>query len=97
MDINFSSLQELYERIKPALYTKQMEMKRAGYDYIRYEDIWNYLKECKWKYANNLSLADMVNDVLNSDNSYIDDYLKSKLNLQDRTLYFQENEEEKHE
>ena len=30
MDIKFNSLQELYERVKPALTTKREEMKRLG-------------------------------------------------------------------
>ncbi len=88
MDITFNTLEELYERIKPALITKQNEMKRAGYRYIKADDIWNYLKEVKWKKTNNLTLYEMVNDVLNTDNMVIDDYLKEKLNINNRTLYF---------
>lgn len=90
MDIVFNSVQELYERLKPALRTKQNEMKREGYIYIKSDDIWNYLKEVKWKNANNLSLYEMVSDVLNVDNSMIDSYLKQKLNLNDREIYFKE-------
>ena len=48
MDITFSSLEELYNRIKPALRTKKEEMKRNGYIYVKEADIWNYLKEKKW-------------------------------------------------
>ena len=39
MDLEFNSLQELYNRLKPALLTKQSEMRRNGYEYIRIEDI----------------------------------------------------------
>lgn len=88
--MEFSSLEELYNRLKPALETKKMEMGRNGYSYIKIEDIWNYLKEVKWKSANNLSLYEMVSDVLNTDESIIDAYLKQKLNLKDRELYFKE-------
>ena len=56
MDITFNSLEELYERIKPALMTKKEEMKRKGYEYIKEEDIWNYLKEVKWKNSKDLML-----------------------------------------
>lgn len=90
MDIVFNSVQELYERLKPALRTKQNEMKREGYTYIKSDDIWNYLKEVKWKNASNLSLYEMVSDVLNVDNGMIDSYLKQKLNLNDREIYFKE-------
>lgn len=88
--MEFNSLEELYNRLKPALETKKMEMKRNGYSYIKIEDIWNYLKEIKWKNSSNLSLHEMVSDVLNTDEMLIDSYLKQKLNLKDRELYFKE-------
>ena len=90
MEVEFNSLEELYNRIKPALLTKQREMKRNAYDYIKIEDIWNYFKEIKWKKTVGLSISMMVDDVLNTNNSAIDTYLKQKLNLMDRTLYFKE-------
>lgn len=90
MDLEFNSLQELYDRLKPALRAKKGEMNRCGYTYIRMEDIWNYLKEVKWKRSKDLSLYEMVSDVLNTDNEIIDAYLKQKLNSNDRQLYFKE-------
>lgn len=88
MNIEFSSLEELYRRIKPALHTKKEEMRRAGYIYIKEEDIWNYLKEIKWINSKNLSLYQMVSDVLNVQDELIDRYLKEKLNMRNRTVYF---------
>lgn len=90
MEIEFNSLEELYNRLKPALKTKKGEMNRSGYKYIEIEDIWNYLKEVKWKKAKDLSLYEMVSDVLNIDDLLIDDYLKQKLNLKNREVYFKE-------
>ncbi len=78
--MEFSSLKELYEHIKPALKAKQSEMKRYGYDYIKIEDIWNYFKEVKWKKSKNLSISEMVSDILSTSNMQIDLYLKQKLN-----------------
>lgn len=92
MDIEIESLQELYQRIKPALVTKKSEMHREGYIYIKEEDIWNYLKEVKWKNARDLSLYDMTSDILNTENIYIDSYLKEKLNLRNRNTYFNDND-----
>ena len=68
MDIEFNSVKELYERLKPALTTKVTELKRNDLDYIKIEDIWNYLKDSKWSKANNLLLYQMVDDILNLDN-----------------------------
>ncbi len=95
MDLEFHSLEELYKRIKPALNTKCIEMKRLGYTYITDEDIWNYLKEVKWKIAVDLNLYQMVSDVLNTEAVLIDDYLKQKLNMKNRKIYFEEEEHEK--
>ena len=89
MDIEFGSLEELYKRLKPALKTKTEEMRRDGFDYIKEEDVWNYLKEVKWKTSRNLNLYQMVSDVLNIDNILIDSYLKDKLNSRDRKVYFE--------
>lgn len=88
--MEFNNLQELYDRLRPALRTKRNEMVRNGYNYIKPEDIWNYLKEVKWKKASDLSLYEMVNDVLNTDEGIIDAYLKQKLNLKNREIYFKE-------
>ena len=98
-DIVFNSLQELYLRIKPALYARKCEMIRNGYSYITEEDIWNYFKESKWKNSNNLSLHEMVSDVFNCDEVLIDAYLKEKLNQKKQEilskLEITENAEEK--
>lgn len=90
MDIEFSSKEELYQRVKPALKAKAMELKRVGYSYIREIDIWNYLIEIKWSKSRDLMLSDIVNDILKIDNKKIDEYLKDKLST-DRTQYFDKN------
>ena len=79
MDIEFNNVKELYERLKPALNTKVTELKRNDLDYIKIEDIWNYLKDSKWSSANNLLLYQMVDDILNLDNSEIDEYVKAEI------------------
>ena len=83
MDIKFNSLEELYNRLKPALRTKVIEMHRNGYDYIEESDVWNYLKEIKWIDSSNLGLYQMVSDILNIDNIKLDEYLK-KLNRKNK-------------
>lgn len=88
MEIKFHSLDELYKRLKPALFTKREEMRRNGYVYIKEEDIWNYLKEIKWKNSKNLSLYQMTCDILDTNDNIIDDYLREKLNLKNRKIYF---------
>lgn len=89
MNIEFGSAQELYERLKPALTSKVGELKRDGYEYLKAEDVWNYLKEKKWKSSKNLALYEMVSDIFNSDNALIDAYFKEKLNTKKRKVYFE--------
>lgn len=91
MEVEFKTANELYERLKPALTTKVEEMRRNGYEYIKEEDVWNYLKEVKWVKSVNLSLYQMVSDVLNTEDDVIDKYLKEKLNLRNRKVYFEES------
>ena len=87
--MEFNSANELYQRLLPALKTKEVDLKRAGYDYLAAEDIWNYLKESKWKESHNLALHEMVNDILNSENIVIDDYFKHKMNKRKRRVYLE--------
>ncbi len=90
MNYEFTSLEELYNRLKPALNAKRIQMRRNGFNYIQIEDIWNYLKEIKWKKARDLSLYEMVDDVLNVDDIVIDSYVRNKMNLKNREIYFKE-------
>lgn len=84
MDLDFNSIEELYNRLQPALLTKKEQMRRNGYNYIKKQDIWNYLRDNKWKNSKDLSLYQMVSDILNTDDIYIDSYLKQQLKLRSR-------------
>ena len=84
MEINFESTKELFERLKPALKSKQTELKNNGYNYIHVIDIWDYLTKTKWQKSHNLSLYEMVSDILNSDNEFIDDYVKNVIRNTER-------------
>lgn len=79
MDNEFNSLNELKDRIKPALSTKKREMNRMGYPFIEEDDIWNYLKNTKWVNDYNLSLYQMVRDILNVEDVKVLNYLKQKI------------------
>lgn len=87
-----NTLEELYKRVRPALITKKEEMRRNGFIYIKEEDIWNYLKEIKWKKSVDLSLYQMTSDILDTNDYVIDEYLRGKLNLKNRRVYFKEEE-----
>ncbi len=76
-ELNINNSVTLYKRITPALNTKVRELKKNNIDYIRNEDIWNFLQKYKWK-NNNPSLDMMVDDILNLNNSKLDYYVKEK-------------------
>ena len=81
MNIEFKNVEELYKRLSPALNTREYELKRSGYDFIKKEDIWNYLIGYKWKGSSNLLLFEMVDDILNVDyillKNYVEDNFKN--------------------
>lgn len=79
MDIEFNSEKELYDRLKPALTTKVNELRRNNLDYIKKEDIWNFLKIKKWSKSNDLQLYQMVDDIINVDNILLDNYVKDEI------------------
>ena len=62
--IEFETLEELKQRITPALKTKAKELKMNNYN-IKEEDIWNYLIKNKWKKSKDLTLYDIINDIIN--------------------------------
>ena len=88
--MEFNSVKELYERLEPALKTKCKELKRINYYYIKEEDIWNYLKEYKWKKTSNLNLFEMVDDILNIDILKLDSYAKEQYRISKREINLKE-------
>ena len=71
----FSNLQELYNRVRPALKSKSLDFKRLGISNISEADIWNYLKNNVWNKGKNLTLADIVDDIMSVNLDVLSDYL----------------------
>ncbi len=59
---------ELYQGLIPALNVKLKMLKKSNYQDITKDDIWNYLRDNKWKNSIDLTLADMVQDIIHTDN-----------------------------
>lgn len=76
MNIEFKNLLELKNRIEPAIKSKVKE-----FNNITEEDIWNYLK-LKWKKGTNLTLYDLINDIMNLKEIEIKEYKRSDKNDQ---------------
>lgn len=76
--INFKSQDELYKRVIPALRSKRKLILLDGFKSVKKNDIWDYLKENKWNDKTGLELCDMVDDILNVDNTLIMEYCLNK-------------------
>ena len=92
METEFNSLLDLYKKLYPALTTKKNEIKKTGREYIREEDIWNSLKESKWKSSSNLTLSEMVNDILECNVEVLDLYIKKQISKIDRKVNLESTE-----
>ena len=62
-ELKIKNMSELYELLLPALKFKENKLKKKHFSYIKTLDIFNYLKKI-WQNKNNLTLYDLVNDVL---------------------------------
>lgn len=78
-EIVFRNVEELYNRVLPALYSKRKEINSLGFKLVTEKDIWNYLVENEWKTKRNLELHDLINDIFYVDNIKINDYVMKKV------------------
>ena len=69
MDISFSSVVELKKRLMPALRFRKKMLKKVNVN-MDEEILWSYFVSNYWKEANNLTLYEMVNDILNKEIEY---------------------------
>ena len=74
-EMEYKSQEELFNLLRGAFNVK-IRMINDKYDYIKMIDIWNYLKINKWCKDNNLSISEMVNDIIDVDINKVDTFLK---------------------
>lgn len=65
--MEFSSQQELYNKLIPVFNVKKRLINNSKYKDITNEDIWHYLIENKWRTYHNLTISDIVNDIITLD------------------------------
>jgi hypothetical protein len=76
-DLAFSNVKDLALRVRPALNTKRKELTRLGYSNITNNDIWRFLVATKWLTSKDLTLADIVDDILHVDNNKLSIYIEN--------------------
>ena len=79
MNGEINSLQDLYRLLLPALRTKKKEMHDLKHLYIKEEDIWEYMRQSVWMDAVDLTLSDMVDNILNTENDDIASFMASRM------------------
>lgn len=79
MENKFNSQIELFNKLKPAIRTKKHELIRNGIKFVKETDIWEYNKEYNWRQATGLTLAGMVNDILNTSDKLYEEYVLKKI------------------
>lgn len=73
------SLDDLFIRVKPALNVKLEDFYQSKRNFIKIEDIFECLSKTKWCYDTNLTLADIVDDILSVKLESVEEYLFKKL------------------
>jgi len=81
MDNNekFTSVDELYKRLMPALKAKVSELKRENIIFVDELDIWNYAMENIWKHKSDLRIYELVDDILNVDGIKLEVYVRRNI------------------
>lgn len=64
MDLEFRSIEELKHRLMPALKIRVRELKKEKYS-VDEDSLWEYFVRI-WQEKKNLTLSDLVDDVLNA-------------------------------
>lgn len=73
MEIKFNNIQELYERVFPALKLRKKELKSQNIE-MGEIDIWNYFST-QWQNCSDLVLSKIVDDILNKEIENYDDLI----------------------
>ncbi len=81
----YKSQEELFNFLSGAFNVK-LRLINKEYNYIRKIDIWNYLKINKWSKAKNLTLSEMVNDIIEVDIAKVDLFLKDHLKKENKSV-----------
>ena len=62
--MNYSSQFELYQALLPVFNVKIRLLRYNNYNDVTNNDIWKYLSINKWKHSQNLTISEIVNDII---------------------------------
>lgn len=75
MEMDFNNIEDLYIRVLPSLRLKQRLLMQEGHS-IGISNIWDYLTKEKWVKGKDLTLYDIVNDIMTLDVNEVIKYFK---------------------
>ena len=73
-EFKFNSINELYNRLLPAMETKKNDLLRNTKVLISEQEIWGYFRSNYWNKKSKLTLGEMVNDILSTPDHELIDY-----------------------
>ncbi len=76
--MEYTNQLELYLKLIPAFNVKKRLINYTRHKHITNENIWHYLVETKWKISYNLTISDIVNDIITVDVDLINKYMGGK-------------------
>jgi len=76
--MEYTNQKELYIALLPAFSVKRRLNSITKFPNTQNSDIWKYLAEKKWKYSLNLTISDMVNDIIMVDINDVNHFLGGK-------------------
>ena len=85
MDKNIT-LENLFNSLRPAFLVKIRLMKKKKLDYIKMEDIWNYLRMNKWREKKELTISEMVSDIIHVSYFEVLDFVNQNIYSMERVL-----------
>ncbi len=65
--MEYSNIFELYKALAPVFSVKRRLLTITNYQSLKDEDIFKYLAKTKWQNAHDLTISEMVNDIITLD------------------------------
>ena len=62
--MEYSNQLELYKSLIPAFKVKERLIRASGVNDVTTNDIWRYLATYRWQHSTNLTISDIVNDII---------------------------------
>ncbi|MBR1817220.1 MAG: hypothetical protein IJ772_00055 [Bacilli bacterium] len=79
----FKTIEELYQRVLPALRIKVKYMKLEKLALIDEKSLWDYFCNKKWRIQKSITLGEMIDDILNTDSFQIYHEMKGMFGRED--------------